>query len=334
MVRNTAVAAGFLFTALSARFALGADAEPIALDFIAPGDCPTAAEFEREITARTNQARFVGRNPSRTFHVRIERHEAEYAGSLDVSSRTEPPAHREITGEKCESVALVLAIAAALAIDPEADTTPTTRLTEQPPPSVAPAPRPPVTAPPAPLPAPLPTKPAPPENSIDLGAAMTFTGGPAPRTLIAPAPFVEFESLRGPVAPLVRLEPIFAKTGFIGPDFADARFTWYALRASVCPLRVGTTLSVRPCAVADGGLVRAEGVNIAKPATHNRGWFAFGLEARVRWDFAEAVFVDAAAGAKLRAVHDRYVFTLPDSELYEVPWLSPAAEIGLGVRFF
>lgn len=296
--------------------------------------------MQREISLRTSAAHFVGSTPARLFRIRIERFGEQYAGTLDISGGGEPSAHRQIEGEVCETVAVVLAIAAVLAIDPEADTTPTARFAEPAPPTataVSPSPKPRLHTR-APLPElvqPLP-RPHTPGPSWDLGASLAATGGVAPVTLITPAPFLELEwQERDAWAPLVRAQPLYAETGFLGAEVEEARFSWYALRLAVCPLRAWlvTSLQLRPCVVLDGGLVRAEGVEITKPGTETRPWVTLGPEARLRWDATEALFVETALGFKLAPARYRYVFEVPRREIYQTPWVAPAAEVGLGVRF-
>lgn len=309
------------------------------LDYQASRDCPTASEFEREVRARTSAVRFVSQEPSRTFQIRIERRGNGYSGTLDVSSRNAPTAHREIEGEHCDSVALVLAIAAALAIDPNANVNPAA-LRAAPEPSrrrtplsrarklrgVAANPvRPAVRA----------RRSSPRRSSIDAGATLSVIVGPAPVALIAPAPFVQYEARRPALwQPSIRAAPLIARSGLIGPDAAQAVFTWYALRATGCPFRFGKAVAFEPCAVMEAGLLHARGVAIATPRQRTRPWLALGLEGRLTWELWPPVFVELAARAELVVTRYDYVFEVPHRVFYSTPRFSPAAEGGFGVRFF
>lgn len=322
--------------------AQAASAEPIALDYAAAPGCPAAEDFEREVLARTSAARFVERNPSRTFRIRIERRGNAYTGRLEVSSRSTPATHRQIEGEHCDSVALVLAIAAALAIDPDANASPAPLRASPPPVTPTPhaAARPPARKPRQIAPtATLPLAPArrrpPPSSSVDVGAALSTISGPAPVGLIAAAPFVEYETRRPTVwQPAIGAEPVIAQTGVIGADFADAVFTWYALRATGCPVRFGGSLALQPCAVVETGLLRARGRAIAIPRERTRPWLSLGVEARLTWQLLPPVFVRIAARGEVIITRYDYVFRVPQRVIYHTPLLSPAFEGGFGVRFF
>lgn len=319
--------------------AQAAPAEPIELDYAASPECPTAREFEREVLARTGAVRFVEQNPSRTFRIRIEHRGNAYSGTLDVSSQSAPAAHREIEGEHCDSVALVLAIAAALAVDPEANASPVP-LRAPPPRAPHAPPRPPARKPRhivktvAP-PVARARRRSPPRSSIDLGATLSAISGPAPVGLIALSPFVGYET-RGPTLwqPSIRAEPVIAGTGVIGADFADAVFTWYALRATGCPFRFGSSFALRPCAVVEAGLLHARGRGIAIPRQRTEPWLSLGVEARLTWQFLPPFFVQAAARAEVIVTRYNYAFLVPHRVFYRTPLLSPAIEGGFGARFF
>jgi hypothetical protein len=329
----------FLSVLLANASARAASAEPIALDYAAAPQCPTAHDFQREVRARTSAVRFVERNPSRTLRIRIERRGDAYAGTLEVTSRSAPAAHREIEGVHCDSVALVLAIAAALAIDPAANANPVA-LRAPPPPAPHKTLRPParetlVLAPAAARPVARARPRSGSRSSVDAAATLSATFGPAPVALIAPATFVEYET-RGPTLwqPSIGAEPVIARTGVIGADFAAAVFTWYALRATGCPFRFGEELAFRPCAVVEAGLLHARGRAIAVPRQRTLPWLSLGAEARLTWQLLPPVFVRIAARAELIVTRHDYVFRIPRRTIYHTPLLSPAVEGGFGVRFF
>ena len=333
--------------------AQAAETEAIRITYSATPSCPSRSDFVSEIRARTKQVQVSTSEAVRHFDVSVEAGDGGFAGVLRITDAGQAPAVRQIDGETCQSVTVALAIAAALAVDPQADTTPEAAALGDPAPdgssfsTRASSPenqdeaKPPEPAPPTPS-APVITPTPPPEaptsrTVFSVGVAMAATWGPAPKVLLAPAPFaaLEFEA-SGPWQLALRLQPMLAQTGTIGPQFEAATFRLMALRAEGCPLafELGDALALRPCLAVDAGAVRAEGKDIARPRTETRGWASVGARGRLVWLLGSRIFVDAAAGAQVAVTRDEYVFRNPRNHLYQPAVLSPTAEISVGGRFF
>lgn len=308
--------------------------EPVSLDYAAPGDCPTAREFQDEVLARTGEVRFVARSATRKFQIRIERGSSEYLGTLDSHGRVGTSSHRQITGERCEAVASALAIAVALALDPRADDTlrdgpdaagfGTTTPRIRPNGAKSRTQR-------------VRTPERHPDRALHghLGLDVLVEYGPAPVALVAPAPLVALEwSPTDSVTSLLHARPVLAQTGILGAAVSEAELSLYAVRTGVCPLRAGSRLRVRPCAVAEGGALRSRGLAVDVPHTSTRPWFALGLESRVDWDAGGPLFFLANASALLAATRYDYGFESPHRPFYRTRALALAFGIGAAVRIF
>jgi hypothetical protein len=327
------------------------ETEVIRISYAATQDCPTRLQFVSEIRARTKHVRVSASESVRHFDIAVQSVDGGYSGMLRIMDAGQVPAVRKIEGETCQSVAVALAIAAALAVDPQADTTPEAAALDAPPPATKdpgepadkkkgkkPAKTQPAPASPAPVILPAPARAATePGRVFSVGVAMVATWGPAPEVLLAPAPFAALEfAATGPWQIALRLQPMLAQTGTIGPQFEAATFRLMALRVEGCPLvlDIRGLLSVRPCLAVDAGAVRAEGKNIARPRSETRAWASAGARGRLVWMLGKHVFLDAAAGAQFAATRDEYVFRNPRNRLYQPAVLSPTAEFSLGGRFF
>ncbi len=341
MGRSRVAAVVPLLIGVSLSLDARAEQEAIKLTYQAPEGCPSRDEFSSEVSARTAEVRFVETDADRVFAVSIRTEGEDLVGSLEIATGGSPSATREIRGETCESVALAIAITTALAIDPEADTRPEPVAQTK-------------TSPPAPAPVERPAAPRakvkqvhgerpplerrqPSGAHLDVGAVLTATWGPAPEPLITPAPFVQIELPgSGAWSPLFRAEAIIAESGVLGPDFDAATFRWYSLRVQACPLRWSPAgaIALRSCATLDAGAIHARGHGVADPRSQTRGWISPGLSGRFSWLWTRFAFVEASAGAQFALSRYDYVFQSPHRRIYQSPAVSPAFELGVGLRFF
>src|SRR5688572_23424682 len=101
-----------------------ADQEPILLEYSADVGCPSGSEFERMVFERAHSARpALDKEPARLFTVTIQKTNRGVQGSLTVREAGVSLV-RQVRGKSCRQLASVLALAAALAIDPAADLAP------------------------------------------------------------------------------------------------------------------------------------------------------------------------------------------------------------------
>src|SRR5258706_9026052 len=95
--------------------------EPVHVIFQAPASCPGRDEFLSQLRART--ARVVLAAPdAAAFSVDVTIHveKDQFVGQLTLGAGSVAPAQRQFTAKSCETVVASLALAVALALDPEA----------------------------------------------------------------------------------------------------------------------------------------------------------------------------------------------------------------------
>lgn len=91
--------------------------ERVELDYRAPERCPTRADFEELVTTLAPAARFVPQ-AGRRFGVVVERSSSAFSGRLTIRAQSGALSERSIEGATCGEVVETLALAAALALDP------------------------------------------------------------------------------------------------------------------------------------------------------------------------------------------------------------------------
>jgi hypothetical protein len=336
------------FVAL-ALFAPGASAagSELALRYDAPDGCPSRAEFEALVLARTRQIRFADR-ASRQSSVVL----APAKGSFKGTFALEAPAGRavrEIEAPTCSQAADAMSLVVALAFDPEA--------------VVATGMSP---APPA-LPAPVPDpgaelaalSPEPPQ------VASAYEDGSAHRPALPPQAAaaspqaftvgvaVELETAVAPdpvTGIALRAEYEVASSSWLAPSFgvelggaasnviegASGVAVWFAtVRFDACPARAllgGTGVTLRACAATALGLLDARGVGAPNPETAVRPWVDAELGLRARWE-ARRWFVGIDGGPIVPVTRPKFVFLQPYHFVYEVPQVGVLASLFAGVRF-
>ena len=338
-----------------AQVAVGAAPKPAAvalsLEYVTPGDCPSAGDFEARVKARTLQAEFAeGKAATVAVHVTVRSTGSSFAGHLFMVGHAGTMSTRDVEDTLCADVVDALALVTALAIDPNAMLSPSpgarapTPAPTVPPPVMPPPVAPPPTASVAP-PAPLP---APPEVRrpavrllwhLDVGIDGKVLGDVAPDAMLGGGAYVELESDGDTVvAPSARLS-LFAATDDVFVS-SKARFTLLAARADGCPVRLGAErLSIRPCAGVDVGDLFARGIAIPSPESAAKSWVAMGPLVRARWSpLGRRFFLDLDGAALFPLTRFNYVFqyqTIPTTtrQVHQAPAVLPAVSVGAGVRF-
>jgi hypothetical protein len=109
-------------------------------------------------------------------------------------------------------------------------------------------------------------------------------------------------------------------------------FGMLASSVEACPLTafaVGAA-SLRPCASAEVGVLRASGSDTANPRDQSRLWTAAGVEGIYSVPIAGPIFWDATLGALV--VIDRYRFTIGSGTVFETPAIVGRIALGLGAK--
>src|SRR5580692_5237813 len=97
---------------------------PLLVDYSAPGNCPTEADFEARVRSRTALARFADENNAQAVHVVVTPTGVTYAGHLSIVGRSGRVSERDVEDALCSDVVDALALVTALAVDPNATLSP------------------------------------------------------------------------------------------------------------------------------------------------------------------------------------------------------------------
>jgi hypothetical protein len=306
-----------------------ADVEPIGIDYAAPEGCPSADEFTKQVLERTDSAT-LSRDPRvRTFVVVIERNDEGVRGELAIREADGTSSlSRTLSGSHCAEVAMALALATALAIDPQASFAPREHDSPEPSPPEPPPPHPPD-----------------PIDSIDKARrsadrrALAVSVGPA--TLFGVAPVASFGAVIAGetetetfwLASLgVELSLLTAPSASTGG--ARSAFDLAHARPKVCVFSVPArgALRVLPCAGVELGVLRARGSDLPRPSEATRFWAAGTVGPRLRWELDSAWFVDLNADAILPFTRYSFVFENPETSIHRVPNVALEVSLRFGAR--
>lgn len=343
--------------ASDAAEAATSDLEAIRIEYEAPAGCPSAGEFKRRVFARTGSARLVAEGEqARVFRITLRRTSGGITGTLVILEPNGSSMERAVTGEHCSELATVLALASALAIDPRAELAPDQQLEEgeyanapwtpeqSEPASESPSSRapPPAAAPPA-SPSALPSVSDAPQWPtgigrsprtrrqwhLALGARGAFGLSPA----FAPGATALLSVAGERSAWGVELAATVAYPAQVNSGRAQLRY-WVA-RPQWCPwfAEWAGRLTLGPCLVAEVGTIEGRASQVAGPRRHWRVWVNLELAARLRWLFAKPWFVELDAGVGSPITRYHFIFTDPETTVYEVPVINTTLAVRLGYRF-
>jgi hypothetical protein len=307
--------------------------EAVQLEYRAHKGCPPVETFLRWVRKRAPNARIATESePARTFTIVVQPTSPEHwEGTLRISGLDGGVAERQITARSCRQAVSVLALIAAVAIDPRAEA-PLPADTE----ADVPEEPPPVEE----APAPVVTAPTPPPAAGRWRWSLALSGGAAygvsPR--VVPVGTLSADLARekdsGVFLPAVRLSVGRAQGARLETGAGDAAFDWTAAGLQLCPFALaGHSLRGTVCATFDAGILRGQGSNIAQATTATLFWAAPGAAVRVGWTFVEPVFVEAQGAATFPLRRATFAFDQPSRDLFQVPWVSVSAILGVGIRF-
>ena len=317
--------------------------EPIHLEYAAEPGCPSRGEVVERIEGYTS--RWTTARPdqdARRFVLRITRRGASYVGRFEVQApgQTETVA-RTMEGDRCDDVALGLAVAVALAIDPLAGGA------QRPgPETVPPAPAPsaiPATAPPPALPRAAPSAvtvappPPPPRASASFSFGLRAEGTSAVSGLLAVLALWGEGRLTAPDARLPWLQPALRlgvrqsvpRTTVVGSS--STLILWSAGFLEACPVRLSptSTVSVDTCLASNVGALSARVDDIPGAGLKRRFWIDYGASVGVRWQLHRHAFLETSAGASFPIVRDR-LRVEPDGVVTEAPGVGFSLGLGVG----
>ncbi len=328
---STAVVGSSVVFALLSTAPSASAEEPVAVRIrvVAAEDCASDVTFWAAVTRHTS--RLQEDQGGALVELAIGRQDEDHVvGVLEVAPPGEMPWQRRLTGGSCAEVTDGLALVTALAFDPNATVEPV----------VAPAapepavPRVIVSPERAPREAPIAGVPA--REARWRGAVLASIGPLALGTSSAVVGYGiagDLERDRSGLAPSFRLALTHAE-GSVGSFGPGADLAWTTGRASVCPLRadLASTVSLRPCAGLDLGVLVSTPVNLDRGASVTRAWVNPLLSGRIRWLVFPVLFVEGEAGIATPLVRDELAAD-PSITLYRAPGVIPLASLSVGVRF-
>jgi len=320
-----------LFTLAAAQAA--SSGPSFAVSYNAPPDCPSQATFEAAILARVAHARRA--SPSETPQIRFEaelRTEADSKPHLRITLADGTAQDREIADDTCTSAVQSMAIIAAMVLDSQPASEPTPDVEE-------PAPPPPVldlkaeTRLPSSLPPPSsqPSRP----TWLRLGASGVAEGAVAPSPAWGGAIHVELGSrTRRVLAPSLRVSALYARAATVETPAGNARFQLALGRAQLCWLRWGSAEAhVRWCALAEAGVLAAQGLNALEQRSQAMPWVGLGLGAVFEQRLDARWSLELGASARGLPIHDEFVFE-PSTKVHQVPVVTWDFGLGLSYRLW
>lgn len=321
--------------------------EPIEIAYSGIETCPSEDDFlggVRRYTTKWTRATHPGR--VRSFRIRLAARGDEVAGALVVTLPDGQTTTREVVGAECETVARVMAIAVAIAIDPQA------KLSEARPavPAESPAEAPrapgesssevPRSSPPATAPSSeLATNPAPPARSASARwsfvteARVEMTSAVVAGALPVVGAAFETRLRLGDGAPSW-LWPSFAlgiRQSFltvVDAPVGSSAFLWTAATLRLCPARlVSGPFDVTVCAEADVGVLQAGARGAPNARASITPWFDRGASVRAAYQLGKGWGL--GADTLITAPSSRKRFTQSTGEL-----ISQAPPLGITAGLF
>jgi hypothetical protein len=288
-------------------------AAPVAaIEYVAPAECPSSADFLAQVAARTAgrwRVRATAGPGDYLVEIRDAGAGAEKTGRVRRGAGGAPS--REITAADCDDLVKALALSTALSLDQAAEL-------PAPPISVARA-----------------AKAVPPPASWIVGGGVAETSLFEGQTMPAASLFVENGRRLWPTGlglrrPDVRVAISYARNDLAGGD--RARFALGSGGVTVCPAGagLGAAVSLRLCPGAEVGLLSGEGIAVAMPSSSRFLWAAAGAVARLRWAPGARVAVEAQAGLVAPLVRTTFVFEMPRLEVARIPAVVAAGGVAIG----
>jgi len=295
---------------------------PVRVTVTGPAACADSAGFVAALARRSTK---LAPSPAAADTIAVELAEARGAvsGTLVVTRGGAASEPRSLEGASCDEVVRGLSLVAALVFDPEA------RLEPTPAPAVSTA------APPRDR---APASPAAPSWRLGAGGGAGAMALGADAMSLAVGAFVELSRDAGGLTPALRLgflrttATATATSAAFGPVTADLALT--VARASGCFARwdLGAGARVRPCILADAGVLSGTAGAPVAGESRSRGWIAPGLTARIEWEIMDNAFLEAEGAAVLPLLRDE-LGVEPRLTLYRAPPAIGSVMFAAGLRF-
>lgn len=308
------------------------ESEAVRVSVTGSGGTCNAGEFSRELARRTTLVRPAEPGePALTFAIELASTPHAARGRLTIVESDGRRTTRDVAGANCHEVLSAMALIAALAVDPFAS------LSAEPEPVRVPQPE------SAPVPSVLERA----AGTRDRQRRLSWRVGyrVIARTAIAPG-LTAGQSIGvgvgyddGVLEPRVTIDASLARSATVdGPGASSAAFEWRSLHLTVCPLRWQAVyrLSLRPCALVEGGRLAGRGTGADAASSPSAPWWAVGGELAVDASIVGPLAAEASASLFVPLTGSRFFFApdTPENTVHEVPRLGFGAGVGLGLLFF
>ena len=330
--RDAAASAALCAVALTAPLARAEDPHATLLAYDAPGECPTASDFQHSVQRRSARIHFVEAGPhERRLSISLHRDGNFTIGELSLIEENGSLRKRSVRFTTCTEAIEGLALIATVSLDPEA-------LLAPPAPETPPAPPVKPARPPVPVPVPAATG-APPHSArvqTAIGAEASAYFNALPKAAFGGTAFLDVSSgSRGFWSPSLRSAfSHVAGLGLRAPE-GTANLTLTLLTLAACPLRIaGNLVEFRPCATFSGGALHARGTDTNDAQVTTRPYLSAGGVGMLSVRLGEALDIIADASLGLSLIRDRFSFGACPGPGCEPFWRTPELYLstGLGLR--
>jgi hypothetical protein len=304
----------------------------VRIEYTAPPECPSEADFIEQVLIRTRRARLAGPGDlAHTMNITVESQPGQSVARLEFIDTDSQRVKREVSGEECGEVVSGIALVTAIAIDARAE-----KQAAQAPPARAPGER--TTAPPPPPPSAVPApsraiEPTGPGARWDAGMGFLATSAVAPSPLYGLAAFVAVSP--GNAGWSARLTLAYLESPNLTVTGGEASFQLAFARAEGCPLALTPTahLALLPCAALDAGIVAASGGGVADPKSPTIFWSGVSLIARMQLDLQDFLLFEVQGELGAPFTRERFYFERPEVTAHEIDHVRWGAGAAVGMRF-
>jgi hypothetical protein len=304
----------------------------VRIEYTAPPDCPSEADFIEQVLIRTRRARLAGPGDlAHTLKIAIESQPGQSVARLEFVDTDSQRVEREVSGEECGEVVSGIALVTAIAIDARAEKQAAqappagplferTKPPAQPPPHVTPVRG-------------APTASAGTRPRWDAGLGFLTTSAVAPSLLYGLEAFVAVGPRNARWS--ARLTLAYLKSPNLNVARGEARFQLAFARAEACPLALSPTahLALLPCAAFDAGIMAASGGGVPDPKSPKAFWSGASLIGRMQLDLQDFLLFEVQGELGTPFTRERFYFEQPEATAHTVDSVRWGMGAAVGVRF-
>ena len=328
----------------------------VRIDYVAPHGCPDEESFAAQLRERVPHVALTRDVDALRLDVSVKVHGPRFEGRFVVHEADGSVSRRAVLGATCEEVVSAVTLIAALALEPEAPSRPTTDeavargVTD---PATASDARGATTTVGSDGQPPAVTRSAPdasasggPERvegadarggaaSLSVGAHAGASSRMGGTVLASASLFVDLHGATQAVFdPALRVRFERSGSGTAMAPRGGGQFTWTLGSVELCPTAWSVwRVRVSPCARVDGGALAADGQDVQPSRSDVRVWLSAGAVGRARFHVAGPVYAELEETAFVPLVRDRF-YVAPDVTVFRAAPLGWAMSGGLGVSIW